>query len=428
MNCEVVCPTCSQQCQIEIPSGLSSLLVCCPSCQNQFEAEVATPPPQAAPVQATPVQATPVQAAPVHAVPGQQHQRVEVVFAGAPMRADVDKREYSFQLIIGGAVVHQFQGTFSDLRTRFNSLLEEFPSRHVMQNFKTNEANVARRAEELRIYFEQKLNQRDEGRIVGSAAVHAALTITSQVTMQAFNRVASARKAAANAARAQVAARQAAIQQQQLADCRHAQDFNQLVAYTNIAPGQLSTITFPTQQRFELRNRWWGWGDANIRGPGGHPWFMMERTNASMFGEMFKNCQFQISTMRGEPLLMLQENFRFASYEYDLFRIDPRSGQPIPVCKIVREWGANFMRVTDQYQVQLFPAAAAHGMVHCSGRWPNQFTLGLNGMAVATVDKEMFTFNDKYNVEIAPNVDVLLFIGIACAIDRIHHEVEDNRR
>jgi uncharacterized protein YxjI len=213
-----------------------------------------------------------------------------------------------------------------------------------------------------------------------------------------------------------------------MADCRHAQEFNSLVAYANIMPGQLSTIVFPRMQQFELRNRWWGWGDANIRGPGGHPWFRMERTNPSMFGEMFKNCQFSICTMIGEPLMLLQENFRWASYEYDLFRIDPRNRQLIPVCKILREWGRNLFNVTDNYDVQLFPAAAAHGMVHCSGRWPNQFTLALNGLPVATVNKEFFTFNDKYHVQLAANCDVLLFIGIACAIDRIHHEIEDNQR
>jgi uncharacterized protein YxjI len=155
---------------------------------------------------------------------------------------------------------------------------------------------------------------------------------------------------------------------------------------------------------------------------------MMKRTNPSMFGEMLKNCQFSICTMGGEPLMLLQETFRWASWEYNLFRIDPRTGKGIPVCKILREWGANFMRFTDQYEVQLFPAAAAHGAVECSGKWPNQFTLGLNGASVATVNKELFAFTDRYHVMLRPNVDVLLFIGIACAIDRIHHEVEDKRR
>lgn len=255
--------------------------------------------------------------------------------------------------------------------------------------------------------------------------LHAALSMTPEA-IYALGRIADARKAIADSARAQEAARQAAKQQQQLDDCQHAQDFNQLVAYSNIAPGCLTTISYPREQRFELRNKWWGWGDANIRGLGGHPWFTMIRTNTSLFG--FKNAQFSICNMRGEPLLSLQENFRWASYEYDLFRIDPRTQQLIPVCKVLREWGANIFNITDQYRIDLFPAASAHGVVHCSGRWPNSFTLTLNGVPVSTVEKEMFTWTDKYQVTFAPNIDVLLFIGIACAIDRIHHEVEETRR
>mmetsp|Transcript_128954 Transcript_128954/g.223734 ORF Transcript_128954/g.223734 Transcript_128954/m.223734 type:complete len:426 (+) Transcript_128954:66-1343(+) len=424
MDFAVSCPICGAQHQVQIPSGVSTVLVNCTQCHHDF---------QATPAAATPaqVQATPVVQA--YSVPGQPVQlavsstRIDVSFTGAPTRSD-GKREYNFALAIEGAVVHQFAACFSDLRASCKPIFGEFPSRHVFQDFNTNEANVATRAEELRSFFQRHLNQDDEGRMLSSSQVHSALGMTSQEAIQSILRVGAARKGAADAARAQVAAQRAAMEQQQLADCQLAQTFNQLVAYSSIAPGQLTTITFPRQQRFELRNRWWGWGDANIRGPGGHPWFMMQRTNPNMFGELFKNCQFSICTMRGEPLMLLQENFRWASWEYDLFRMDPRTGQGIPVCKILREWGANFMRMTDQFEVQLFPAAAAHGIVQCSGRWPNQFTLGLNGVPVASVDKQMFAFTDKYHVLLAPNIDVLLFIGIACAIDRIHHEVEDTRK
>ena len=68
------------------------------------------------------------------------------------------------------------------------------------------------------------------------------------------------------------------------------------------------------------------------------------------------------------------------------------------------------------------------GPIGCSGRWPSQFTLFTSqGGVAATVNKQMFSWTDKYHVEVAAHQDVLLFIGIACAIDRIHHEVEDER-
>jgi len=285
------------------------------------------------------------------------------------------------------------------------------------------------RAQELQKYLQLQLNTHDEGSVVGSDKTFVALGVASSEAVQALTAVAAARKEAANAARAAEAQRQAADRAQQQADCQHAQEFNTLVAYSNIPIGQLTTITYPKKQRFELRNRWWGWGDAYINGEGDLPWFQLRRTNPSMFGEMFKNAQFNICTARGEPLLLMQEQFRWASYEYILYRIDPRNPRhPIQVCRVVREWGNNLFHVTDQYDVHLSPAMAGLGSIQCHGRWPNQFTIANNGVPVATIDKQFFSWTDKYHILIAPNNDLLLYMGIACAIDRIHHEVEDNRR
>jgi len=155
----------------------------------------------------------------------------------------------------------------------------------------------------------------------------------------------------------------------------------------------------------------------------------MLRTNPSLFGELLQNCQFVIATMRGEPLLLLQERFSWMNYQYDLFRLDPRTGGQVPVCRIIRQW--TFFAITDQYVVQLFgPAAHGSAAVHCTGRWPNQFELRVGGSPLpsASVRKQIFSLTDTYHVVVAPGMDVLLFIGIACAIDRIHHEVEDERR
>jgi uncharacterized protein YxjI len=44
------------------------------------------------------------------------------------------------------------------------------------------------------------------------------------------------------------------------------------------------------------------------------------------------------------------------------------------------------------------------------------------------VSKKIFAFADTYDVVIAPQMDVLLYLGIATAIDRIHHEVEERHR
>jgi uncharacterized protein YxjI len=221
-----------------------------------------------------------------------------------------------------------------------------------------------------------------------------------------------------------------AIIAQQGADCHLAQTFNQIIRNgTPLAPGQISTIAFNYQQKFTLKNRGWTYGDAVIRGPGEMPWFKMTRTNGGFFsmGETFKNCHFVITNMAGEPLLAMQERFSWRNYVYELYRYDPhRPGVQIPVCRVTRCWSWG---VTDKYVVELSGPMSHHPPVECQGRWPSQFTLGNTAVgAFATVDKKMFAWTDTYNVTVSAGQDCLLFIGIACAIDRIHHEVEDERR
>ena len=112
------------------------------------------------------------------------------------------------------------------------------------------------------------------------------------------------------------------------------------------------------------------------------------------------------------------------NYEYDLFRVDPRTRQGVPVCRIIRRW--TLFNPVDQYEVTHFNNLVT-GHVQCHGRWPSQFSLTSNGALVCRVEKQIFSLTDKYHVHISPSTDCLLFLGIACAIDRIHHEVEDER-
>jgi len=350
------------------------------------------------------------------------------------------RRHYTLVLMVDGVSVHTAVDRYSKFRHQLPLIgwftpgdPLPFPPKYPMRDYTLNKKNVAKRHKELVSFFQTFLNQHNEWELLRSQDVMTALGIASDGTSdkahRAFLSVASARQEVADRKRAMVAAHNARIAQQQSENCSHAQTFNQMVAYSDIPLGRFTTIAFPEVLRFELSNRWWSFGDANMKGPGGHPWFRMQRTNPALFGEMFKNASFNICTMRGEPLMLLQENFHWASYEYNLYRIDPRDpARPVHACKIFREWGANFLSYTDQYDIFLTQATQHEGRLYCSGRWPSQFTLRSGSDIRAKVNKEMFTFTDKYQVDIAAGADCLLFIGIACAIDRIHHEVESKKK
>lgn len=338
-------------------------------------------------------------------------------------------REYDFNIAIPQSQTVKAVVRFSELRELAKSgalsgLLGDldFPSRYFLRDYTKNEANCNTRAQELTGYLNIVFNfPRGEGAIITNPQFLACLKLTPHAAL--FQPLAQHRKAAADNARAIEAARLAAIRAQQQADCQWAQTFNQATAAGQMQ-GQLTTIAFPRPQKFILKNKVWAAGDAIIIGDGDMPWFKMTRTNSPFFASLLQNCQFAITTMAGEPLLMLQENFSWMNYVYTLSRVTPW-GATIPVARITRVWSSGF---SDQYEITLYAPNGVNSFVMCSGNWPNSFTLMSNGGVACTVDQKMWSFADKYMVHVAPNQDVLLFVGIACAIDRIHHEVEEARR
>lgn len=216
-----------------------------------------------------------------------------------------------------------------------------------------------------------------------------------------------------------------AVQEQHRRDYRYAQVFNDLAQ-----PGQLPMLAYPCEQTFQLKHGWWQGqtqGDAKIRGPDGAPWFRLIHTNYLSWRDLVGASKFAICNMSGEPLMILHEKFHWSSYEYEIFRLDPSTKTPILVCQVLHDWQRNLFTIAEKYDIHLHAAAGNHGAVHCSGKWPCNFTLSLNARRAAALDKKMFSFSDKYDVTLAPNVDVLLFLGIACAIDRIEHEIERKR-
>jgi len=443
-----------QQLEVEIPAGYPSsgqrLKIVVPAGVSSGQ-QIRVPLPTLQPVAAQPM-AQPMAQPVVQQVSGAVTVSLDTNNnnnGGSRMRVKSTKkggkpqREYQFSIMVGGNVVGVMQwASFGELRDRmlqFQTATNKYPTRGFlgMTNYTTNEANVRQRATGVARFVQGVLNNpAQDGQIIGTSNLHSALHLVLEEQhghsrdqcIAVLTGIARGRLAAANHARAAAAERERAIRAEQQADCQLAQTFNQIVrGGPALAPGQISTIAFDHPQRFKLRNRMWGFGDATITGPGGLPWFRMVRTNASFFdmGEIFKNCHFVITTMAGEPLLAMQEQFSWMNYVYDLYRFDPsRPGVQIPVCRVIRRWSWS---ITDQYVVQLSGPMAHHPPVGCQGRWPNQFTLGGAGGAYATVDKKMFAWNDTYHVQVAAGQDVLLFLGISCAIDRIHHEVEDAR-
>lgn len=124
--------------------------------------------------------------------------------------------------------------------------------------------------------------------------------------------------------------------------------------------------------------------------------------------------------------MLLKEKFMgsglFCSFESELFRIDPGTKQPIRVCRVVYRMRMPFS-TAPMYDIDLFASEAGHGVVQNSGNG-NKLNLSINGRRAAEKRSSSNFFDNKYDITIAPETDVLLFLGIACATERIEKEVD----
>jgi len=328
-------------------------------------------------------------------------------------------RKYLFEIAAGG-VTEQVQCRYSTLRSEHNSRSHgqstfvqsiesianalcscaplqgtntDFPPMYVFWDM-NKDHNAQLRARELQQYLTALLNKVDAaafGAITMSQPLHAALGCSSTL---------SAGIAAVGRARH-------LPMQQHEAD----RDFAQCVNSEQVPGGQAARMLFPRPLTFELLNK--SSRRVAVKGPGGLEWF-----------ELFGSSDFSLfRTLSGEPLLALRRQPRCLHYEYNLERRTQGGGR-VPLCSITRERHLNPFRLPAT-TVQLF-APSFGGPITCQGQWLENFVLIQDGVQACTVrwQRPLWSTSFCYDVVIAPQRDVLLFLGLACAIDCIDQTME----
>jgi len=344
--------------------------------------------------------------------------------------------EYIFKVVAAG-IEETIQFRFSALRAVHDTLIQRsdlaFPSQHVFRDMvKTKNADL--RSKEFEQYLQALFNKCDvAGSVITNPVLHETLKC-SKVLVQALSAVAAVRQQAeagrreeairqqrqqqaeADARRRAEAARLEAIRQQQVADRKLAQNANK------IASGQVTALVFPRPLTFELRSGMFllrSTGRLTIKGPGGFDWFSMLRTS-SIFSKRDTEV---IATCANEPVLALHRQFRWMHYEYRLERVASNMSR-VPMCVVTRELQL-FAPAT--YTIQTSDQTFG-GAITCEGQWFEDFVLRQGGKPACRIRRRGWSVPKCYDVVIQPQCDVLLFLGIACAIDHIHHEIEERRR
>ena len=347
---------------------------------------------------------------------------------------------FEFALSFHGQQLATISGRYSELRAHHDTLCLdaprgvqlqrhfatalEFPPKTSWLTDDTQPAMIAERAAALCKYY-GRLFCEDEGGLVLQNALLAQLlslppAAVEQLKVVGAGRQQARQQAAAAAAQAEAAAHAALLADQQLA---------QNVQSQPCQPGLAAPLVYAKLMHFTLKNKIFSFGDATIKGPGELPFFKVLRVDGILLSGLLRNCQFSLGTLANQPLLFLQEEFEMFTYRYSIYRTTP-TGEQMLVASIVRKIMASMLSLTDQYDIQL-PSSPGHA-VTCTGSWPNNFVLQQSGpsgvFAAATVTKKVLAWSDTYDVAVAPGMDVLLYLGIATAIDRIHHEVEERHR
>ena len=137
---------------------------------------------------------------------------------------------------------------------------------------------------------------------------------------------------------------------------------------------------------------------------------------------IFKNRELVINNMSGEPTLSMKEHAYGSGHAMELCRVDPTAPNPamtaVPIYRIVCKRCKHTLH--NRYEVQLLGETAMNcsSSIQCKGNWPKSFTFEASGKELATVDK---IIGNKWQLNVSAGGDVLLFIGITCAIDRMYN-------
>jgi uncharacterized protein YxjI len=169
-----------------------------------------------------------------------------------------------------------------------------------------------------------------------------------------------------------------------------------------------------------MHSTWFSWGgDVNIRCGGGQPWFQLERTDYPQ-GMPISDLTYQLRTAaEGRPLLEVKERFRMLDYMCDIYYVTS-AGARVPAVKVHREWQFGMFKET--YIITAL-SKAVKDRFHCSGHSSN-LIIQVNGRRAAVIQRHMFSLTDGYTLQISPNQDCLLLLGICCTIDRIHAAID----
>jgi len=227
-------------------------------------------------------------------------------------------------------------------------------------------------------------------------------------------------------------------------------DDNIVDAVYAVAEADASPVSeiFSIPKDFVIKNeQWFGGGDAEITIPNtiGKPdeddevmyKMVCFDTELDAIGE-FKTCKVVLKNRDGNSVLIITDYLVDGAVAMELFcPLDIHESDyatqlrtATPICRVSRKF--NKFTIHNRYEIELLDTSAIqmalqnkYEAIDCEGHWPKkmQFVAHESRKELAFGERN---FKNNWALHVEAGEDVLLFIGIACAIDRISYEYKMN--
>ena len=198
---------------------------------------------------------------------------------------------------------------------------------------------------------------------------------------------------------------------------------------------------FSIPKDFIIKNeQWMGGGDAEILVPieGEKEDEIMYRmvcfdTEYDVIGE-FKECKVVLKNLEGESVLIITNYIIAGAVAMELLcpldihekDYHKQLATATPLCRVHRKFGK--LTIHNRFEIEMLEQASMQNHyenIDCVGQWPKKITFTARESRQELACGERNLMND-WTLHVEAGEDVLLFIGIACAIDRITNEFKMN--
>jgi len=214
-------------------------------------------------------------------------------------------------------------------------------------------------------------------------------------------------------------------------------------AYGNYVNKPASEV-FDIPKDFIIKNdEWFGGGDAEIlipavEGEAGEDDEVMYRmvcfdTEYDRNGE-FKECKVVLKNLEGNSVLLITNYIIAGAVAMELLcpldiqesNYHTQLATAIPLCRVHRKFGK--LTIHHRFEIEMLEQANLQNVyenIDCVGQWPKKinFLARASRQELASGSRNL---KNDWTLHVEAGEDVLLFIGIACAIDRITNEFKMN--